>query len=360
MEYVKRILVVDDEPDNLLLFSRYLKSEGYHVLTATDGVDALEAMAAERPDLVLLDVLMPNLDGISVCRRLKADPATVVIPVVLVTTLDSKDDRVRGLDAGADEFLSKPVYKEELMARVRSLLRWREARDALEATRMAELTDTFNRYVSPKIVETILAHPETADSALKDRNTRVEAVVLFADLRGFTQMSEALPPENVVKLLNDFFTLLTEIAHSFDGTIFNMAGDSLLMGFNVPLPQHDAANRALRAAVTMQKEFEKHAVEWHKRFGVRVGLGIGINRGEVIVGNVGSPTYMNYTVIGDAVNVASRLKDRAASGETLVSQAMTHAVDIVPSEITFEGLQPVRLKGKSDLQSVYQLKEQRT
>lgn len=351
----KTILIVDDATENIALFTRYLEKEGYKVKAALDGHEALRLIIEEPPDLVLLDVIMPGIDGISLCRQLKSQVETAFIPVVLATTLDGKDDRVRGLEAGADEFLSKPVYREELMARVRSLLRWQEARDALEAARVQSLRDTFNRYVSPNLVDSILENPANAEETLKDRNTRVEASILFADLRGYTYMSDVLAPEHVVALLNDYFTLLTNVAHRFDGTIFNMAGDSLLVGYNIPLPQENPSLRAVESAISMQKEFAQRAITWREVYGANVGLGIGINSGELIVGNVGSPNYMNYTVIGDTVNVASRLQDLAQPGEILVTESLREALGPQTTKFGTQALDAVTLKGKSEPQHIYRI-----
>jgi DNA-binding response OmpR family regulator/HPt (histidine-containing phosphotransfer) domain-containing protein len=300
-----KILVVDDQPYDSLLISRYLMTEGYQVITANSGKDALALLLSEKPTLVLSDVMMPEMNGFDVCQHIKQNPETALTPVVLITSLDGQHDRIHGLQAGADEFLSKPINREELMARVRSLIRYQQTRMRLEEERQTYLKNLFKRYVSPNLVDEILQHPEqAAETFLADLQTRQEAAVMFADLRGFTAMSEMLKPKEVVSLLNVFFTMLTEVAYRYDGTVFNMAGDCLLIGFGVPFAQEDDACRALSAAAEMQQEFVALEQEWLKTYQVKVGLGIGINKGDMIVGNVGSPSYMNYTIIGDSVNVA--------------------------------------------------------
>jgi signal transduction histidine kinase/CheY-like chemotaxis protein/class 3 adenylate cyclase len=351
-----QILVVDDQPYDALLVSTFLREAGYQVLTANSGEQALAQVIHQSPAIVLSDVMMPGMNGFEVCQQIKAREESVLTPVVLITSLESQQDRIRGLQAGADEFLSKPVNREELMARVRSLLRYQQARKQLEQAHKEQLRNMFKRYISPKWVDEILEHPEKAEITLVDQENRQDAVILFADLRGFTAISEQLEPKKVVKLLNEFFTLLTEVAYSHEGTIFNMAGDCLLIGFGVPFSIPDAAPRAVTAAVEMQQAFSQIEQQWQQEYAIEVGLGIGINKGEIIVGNVGSPTYMNYTVIGDTVNVASRLVGLAKAGEIIISKTVFQAIAEYQAIVAkIEHLPPVNLKGKSQAQQIYKI-----
>lgn len=347
------VLLVDDQEDTRLLISRQLALAGYQVRCAASAESALRCIAERVPDVVLLDVVMQGMNGIDLCRRLKADPATLSLPVVLVTGLHQPSDRVAGIEAGADDFLTKPVDRAELLARVGSLMRLQEARTALEAARLAievqrreQVQRTFERYVSPKLVKAILAG-ELEPEGLLSRQTRVDAVALFVDLRGFTRMSELLDTDTLVALLNEFFTLATESVHDHEGTVFNMAGDSLLAGFGVPLAQIDAAWRALDAVQTMQRRFTAIAQRWRGRYGVQAGMGAGIDCGPMIVGNVGSPTYMCYTMIGDAVNVAARLMQVAGSGETLVTATVMQRAQGHPALGRAALLEDLMLRGKS-------------
>lgn len=229
------VLVGDDQDDNRALIVRYLTQAGYAVRQATNGAEAPAAIAFEKPDMILMDVIMPGMNGFEVCHKLKADPETLDVPLVLITGLHSEQDRVAGIDTGVDDFLSKPVYAEELVARVRSLMRLTEARKALEGARLAREIEQrqwihrmFERYVSPKLVKEILDQGDSGKHPL-DRLSGLEVVALFADLRGFTCIAEKLEPSKVVELLNDFFTLITSVAYDYEGTVFNMAGDSLLV-----------------------------------------------------------------------------------------------------------------------------------
>src|SRR5258706_7566682 len=339
---------------NRLLLTRYLQAEGYTVECAANGEEALARLGRyPPPSLVLLDVVMSGIDGFEVCSRIKADAQLIEIPVVLVTSLDSREDRVRGIRAGADDFLSRPVYREELLARVRSLHRLAQARRELEHQKVVReiekhehLRRTFERYVPAKLVDILLASREGVEATLLKR-ARSEAVALFADMRGLTRMSEALPADAVVALLNEFFDMLTHVAHAHEGTVFNMSGDGLLVGFNVPVAQRDAGVRALRAACRMQQEFGAIAERWKERHAIDVALGIGISRGDVVVGNVGSARYMNYTMIGDTVNIAARLCERAGQNEVLVAGSVLESVADQLPRGAFETLDPFQLKGRS-------------
>ena len=353
------VLVVDDQEDNRALIVRYLSQAGHQVRQASNGNEALASIAFAKPDVILMDVIMPGASGFEICQKLKADPETLDIPLVLITGLQRRDDRVAGIEAGADDFLSKPVYPEELVARVRSLMRLSEARRALEEARLAREIEQrqwihrmFERYVSPKLVKEILDEGNQRENPL-DRLSRLEVVALFADMRGFTSIAEKLEPSKVVELLNDFFSLITAVAYEHEGTVFNMAGDSLLIGFGVPLPQADSAERAVRAACAMIRRFQSHVANWQSTYDIKVGLGIGISRGEAIAGNVGSPTYMNYTIIGDAVNVAARLMQNAKANEILISEPVFNQLGSPAEGLRLEPLPPMTFKGKSAPLPVY-------
>ncbi len=351
----KKILIVDDQPYETLIIGNYLVEENYQVITANSGLDALDKIMINQPDMVLLDVMMPGMDGFEVCRRIKNDPQSVLMPVVLITALEGQSDRIEGIKAGADEFLSKPINREELLARVRSLLRYQQARKALESAHHEQLTNMFKRYISPALVDKILVNPEKAELALTNKRNRQDAVVLFADLRGFTALSESLQPLEVVSLLNDFFSMLTRVAYRHEGTIFNMAGDCLLIGFGVPFSVNYPTRKAIQAALEMQQEFAEIQVNWRQKYHGEVGLGIGVNKGDMIVGNVGSPNYMNYTVIGDTVNVASRLTNIASKDKIIISKSVYLALQDWDKKPPIIAGESVNLKGKAQAQQIYQI-----
>jgi class 3 adenylate cyclase len=357
-----RVLVVDDDPDMAAFLARLLEAEGMAAETVYSGDAAMVNVMANPPDLLLLDVMMPGVDGFEVCERLKADPSTAMIPIVLVTALEDHDSRVRGIDAGADDFLSKPVRREELVARVKTLRRLHATRRELEARRLAAevqrkeaLRRTFSRYISPRLADRILSEAEDGTPFQNDAQ-RVRVVALFADLRGFTRLTESTQVDEVVALLNEYFSVITDAAYRHDGTIFSMAGDSLLVGFNVPFPQADAAARAWRTAHDMVAGFASALKRWTASGGTPTGMGIGIASGEAILGNIGSPHYMSHTIIGDAVNIAARLVQAAKPREVLVSGSVHEAIrELLPRDAAVSH-DRVALRGKTGTTDVYSIR----
>jgi adenylate cyclase len=250
---------------------------------------------------------------------------------------------------------------ESLRTRIEALVRSgavrrRAAAAQLEAEikrREEVLRCTFRRYVSPRLADKILEDAQLRESLLSATEVRTHAVVLFADLRGFTGLSERLEPQQVVPLLNEYFSLLTDITFRYDGTVFNMAGDCLMLAFGVPFEQPDSPTRAVRAAQEMLDGFARLADTWKARYEIEAGLGIGINEGDVVAGNVGSPAYMSYTIIGDTVNVASRLCQRARSGEMLFSSSFKRSLDAQGLDVGATALPPMQLRGRTTPIDIY-------
>ena len=357
-----RVLVVDDDPDMAGFLARLLTQQGMQADTAVDGDEALRKIAAAAPDLVLLDVMLPALSGFDLCRQLKANEATALVPVILVTALEDQESRVRGIEAGADDFLSKPVRREELIARVKTLRRLHETRKELEGRRLAAeveqkeaIRKAFSRYLSPRLAERVLRE-SSGQEVFRNLSDRAGVVALFADLRGFTRLSETVPVSSIVPMLNQFFTVLTEAAHEHEGTVFSMAGDSLLVGFNVPVPQPDATERAVTAGRAMIQRFAPVAASWLAQHDLQVGIGVGIEAGEVVVGNVGAPSFVSYTIIGDAVNVAARLMQTAAANEILIGPRASLSLHKLLGRTTALERREVALKGKAVPLEVVSLK----
>jgi class 3 adenylate cyclase len=357
-----RVLVVDDDPDMARFLGQLLEHEGMTVERLSDGESAARRILASPPDMVLLDVVLPGCDGFEICERLKSRAETALVPVILVTALEDHESRVRGIQAGADDFLSKPVRREELLARVQTLRRLHETRRELEARRLdAEvqrkeaIRKAFSRYVSPSLADRIVGELASEKEAFGDAH-RVHVVALFADLRGFTRLTESVEVGEVVGMLNEYFTVITEAAYRNEGTIFSMAGDSLLVGFNVPFPQPDAAVRAWRTAQDMVASFAPVLTRWTRRGGMPTGIGLGIASGEAIVGNIGSPHYMSYTVIGDAINTAARLTQMASAGEVLVSGAVQEAIRAAVPAARLAPRGDLALRGKAEAIPVYSIR----
>jgi len=352
---VFRVLVVDDDPDMARLLVKMLVQQGMQAEVAADGHAALAMIAAAPPDLVLLDVQMPGPSGFDVCRELKSQEATALLPVVLITALEDHDSRVRGIEAGADDFLSKPVRREEMIARVKTLRRLHETRKELEGRRLAaevqrkdEIRKAFARYISPRLAERVLRESRGSEEVFRNLSNRAAVVALFADLRGFTRLSESVPVSSIVPMLNEFFTELTAAAHDNEGTVFSMAGDSLLVGFNVPVPQTDATGRAVATGRAMIQRFAPVAARWQAEHGVSTGIGVGIEAGEVVVGNVGAPSFMSYTIIGDPVNVAARLMQRAEPNEILIGPRASLSLQSMLGGAAPVDRRSVSLKGKAE------------
>ena len=343
-----------------LLLARMLIKEGMAVDTLFDGDAALAHVMTSAPDLILLDVILPGLSGFEICERLKADDSTALIPIVLVTALEDTPSRIRGIEAGADDFLSKPVKAEELIARVKSLRRLHETRRELESRRLAAevqrketIRKAFSRYISPRLAERIITDLGNGGLPFQSHAQRISVVAMFADLRGFTRITETTEVDEVVGMLNEYFAVLTEAAYRHDGTIFSMAGDCLLVGFNVPFPQVDASVRAWRTAQDMIESFAPVLAGWKRRGDIQTGVGIGIASGEAIIGNVGSPHHMSYTIIGDAVNTAARLTQMAKAGELLISGTVYDEIESLLPANRVSARGKVALRGKSEPTPVY-------
>lgn len=348
-----RALFVGDLSDTHGLLERLLEGSDIAIDDVVQHEQVLARVAQRMPDIIVF-ALDHDLDMlVETCRALKANPATVLLPLLVLAR--STRQRMAVFDAGFDDLLSHNVKREELLIRVHALMRASAARRQLAAEQLAEevkqreqIRAAFRRYISPKLADRILENPDLRDSVFSGSNTRAHAAVMFADMRGFTSISERLPPAQVVELLNEFFASLTNITFQYDGTVFNMAGDSLMVGFGVPVEQSDGAQRAILAAQQMLEKFSALADMWKERYNIETGLGIGINVGEVIAGNVGSPAYMNYTIIGDTVNVASRLGQRARAGEMLFSEAVKKSLDETGFDVAALALPPLVLRGRTN------------
>jgi class 3 adenylate cyclase len=342
------VMMVDDDPLLIDLTQAFLKDAGYRrVLATTDASGAVAMLLRELPDVLLLDLNMPVVSGFEVLAAMRNDPVLKHIPTVVLTSADDAATKLRALDLGATDFLRKPVDPSELALRLRNTLAAKAHREALRKT--------FVRYVSPRLAEGII---NDAAAPFAAQPQRADVVALFADLRSFTRITETLDVELVVDMLNEYFSVLTDAAYRNDGTIFNMAGDCLLVGFNVPFAQPDAAQRAWRTAEEMLARVGAVAAGWSARHGIETGVGIGVCRGPAVIGNVGSAHYMSYTMIGNAVNAAARLMQMAQMGEALVSGDFYLAVrDLIPAGCV-QAFGPVALRGKSEPIAVYSIRPQ--
>ena len=346
-----KILVVDDTPANIKLLGDLLNARGYQVSTAVNGEEALAKVAAEKPDLVLLDVMMPGLSGYDVCRRIRSDPATELLPVVMCTSLDPHQERVKGIEAGADDFLSKPVNQPELFARVKSSLRVKALHDELallnanlekrvaEQVSEIERLARLKRFVSPRVGDLILAGE--VDDPL--RTHRREITVVFTDLRGFTAFSETAEPEEVMGVLREYHAALGRIVLAHEGTVEHFAGDGVMILFNDPLPVEQPELAAIGMALEMRSAITGLATGW-KRRGHDLGFGVGIANGYATMGAIGFDGRRDYGAIGPVTNLSARLCGEASAGQVLISQRVYGKVE---ERIEAEHIGELTLKGLS-------------
>jgi DNA-binding response OmpR family regulator len=343
-----KILVVDDTPHNLKLLGDLLAAKGYAVVTATSGPEALELVDKERPDMVLLDVVMPGMSGYEVCQKLRANPSTGLLPVVMVTALDPAQERVRGLEAGADDFLTKPLNQPELLARVRSLLRIKSLYDTVQAqaAQLSEWNRTLEqrvdeqvtqldrlsrlkRFFSPQLVDAIVAGG--AEDPLKTH--RREVTVVFLDLRGYTAFAETAEPEEVMGVLREYHAAMGRLVVAHEGTLERFAGDGMMVFFNDPVEVPNAEERAVRMALAMRDRVADLAAGWRKR-GYELDVGLGLAKGFATIGAIGFEGRWDYGAIGSVTNLAFRLCSEARPGQVLAARRVVAAVeDLVETEV---------------------------
>lgn len=351
-----RILVVDDNPTNIKILQTRLASEGYDIVTAADGEEALVAAHEQVPDLILLDIMMPRLDGIEVCRRLRSDAGFPFTPIILVTAMADTKDVVAGLEAGGDEYLTKPIDQGALVARVRSMLRIKALHDKAEglaaevgqwnaslerrvAEQVAELerVGKLRRFFSPQLAEAILSGG--ADDPLQSH--RRDITVVFCDLRGFTAFAEISEPEEVMGVLREYHAATGALILEYEGTLERFTGDGMMIFFNDPVPVPDAPERAVRMALAMRDRVGEMSRGWAAR-GYELSHGIGIAQGYATLGAIGYEGRWDYGAIGTVTNLAARLCAAAGADQVLVSQRVAASV---ASLVEVDATQALSLRG---------------
>ena len=337
-----RILIVDDNETNRDILVTRLATHGYELSQAADGEEALVAAKAQLPDLILLDVMMPKLDGFEVCRRLKGDATLPFMPIILVTAKADSKDIVTGLEAGADEYLTKPIDQLALVARVKSVLRLKELHDKVSAQaadlaawnrtleeRVVQQLDEIERisrlkrFLSPQVAELILS---SGDDRVLESHRRAITVV-FCDLRGFTPFAETSEPEEVMTVLREYHAVLGALIHQYEGTVERFAGDGVMILFNDPLPCPDPSVRAVRMAMDMRDRIAADLqAKWRKQ-GHELGFGVGVAHGYATLGRIGFEGRFDYSAIGTVVNLAARLCADAKDGQILIDSKVQAAIE---------------------------------
>jgi class 3 adenylate cyclase len=357
-----RILVVDDQRTNAEMVSGLLRNLGYDVELALSGAEALEIVKSNGPDLVISDILMPGIDGYELCRRLRANPATALLPVILVTSAEAQSERVKGVEAGADDFLAKPVNWHELFGRVKRLLHVKALQDEIKELnaqleqrvrdQLAQLErlSRMKRFFPRAVAEAIVAGGE---ELLEPHRREITAV--FLDLRGFTAFTDRADPDEVVELLREYHATLGHTVDEFGGTLEHFAGDGVMIFFNDPIEVENPAERAIRMALALQRAFNPIAEAW-ANLGHEVGLGIGIAQGDATLGVIGFEQRWEYAAIGNVPNLAARLCGAAHAGE-IVLDLQTEQDIVHIAETEFVGA--LSLRGFQQPVPAFRLKKMR-
>jgi adenylate cyclase len=351
-----RVLIADDNTANLRILRMRLTADGYDVVTAADGEEALAVTRDSGPDLILLDIMMPKVDGMEVCRRLKKEQRSSFTPIILVTAMTDAKDIVAGLEAGADEYLTKPVDHAALSARVRSMLRikalhdtvatqaeeiarWNATLERRVAEQVAELerVSRLKRFFSPQLAEAIVAGGATDPL----RPHRREISVVFLDLRGFTAFAEMSEPEEVSEVLATYHAEVGRLILEHEGTLERFTGDGMMIFFNDPVSVANPEERAVRMAEAMRARIRVLGAEWRRR-GYDLDLGMGIAKGYATIGAIGFEGRRDYAAIGSVTNLAFRLCAEASPGQILISQRIYAAVTNL---VDANEVGPLQLKG---------------
>jgi class 3 adenylate cyclase/CheY-like chemotaxis protein len=360
------ILVVDDKPENLRLLEAVLEPRGYEVEKVTSGARALEVVASTPVDIVLLDIVMPEMDGYEVCRRLRADPKSEFLPIVMITA-SGDQEKVAAIEAGADDFVAKPFDQAELLTRVQSLLRIKQYHDTIEG-QAAELSEwnqklaqrvqeqvaqlerlnRLRRFLSPQLASLVMS---SGDHSFLESH-RKEITVVFCDLGGFTAFAETVEPEDVMLVLNQYHAALGDLIHRFEGTLERFTGDGLMVFFNDPIPCPDAPQRAVRMAVAMRGRIAQLAEQW-SRMGYDLSFSVGIAQGHATLGQIGFEGRSDYAAIGSVTNLAERLCGEAGAEQILVSQRVHAAAEDI---VTAEPIGELTLRGFSRPTKVYNVR----
>jgi adenylate cyclase len=330
---VAKILVVDDVPENVRLLEAVLAPRGYEVVGAHEGAEALSLVESEKPDLILLDVVMPGMDGYAVCERLRENEETSVLPVIMVTS-SIGPEKTKAIEAGADDFIPKPFNHEELLTRVRSLLRIKRYHDTIkelnqtleqrveEQVQELERLGQLRRFLSPQLADAIVRSGD--DSIL--RSHRRELAMIFADLRGWTSFVDSVEPEELLRVLREFHDVVGGLVKQFNATVGFLEGDGVQLFFNDPIEIPDYALQAVRMGCALREEMAELTPRWRKR-GYDLDFGAGIALGYATCGEVGFEGRSDYAAIGAVTNLASRLADEASGGQILIAQRLYAEVE---------------------------------
>jgi adenylate cyclase len=361
-----RILVVDDIPDNVTMLTAHLASKGYKTLKAFNGIQALRIAVKELPDLIMLDVNMPQLSGLDICAQLKQREETENIPIILVTAHSDAEDIVRGFEVGADDYLIKPYNYLEMLARVRSMLRIRESQAQLRTANQQldelnhnleaqvqqqvqelERVNRLRRFFSPQIVESIVS--ENSEEMLKEHSREIS--VVFLDLRRFTPFAEQNTPQTVIQTVRSLHHIVGPIIFSYGGTLERFTGDGMMVFLGDPKPMEDHAEKAVLMCIEIREAVRKLSAKWAEE-GHDLKLGLGVATGVACMGSIGFEGRLDYAAIGTVTNLSARLCGKAAGEQILIDQA---TVDQLPDSIKISPFGEVSLRGFAQAHKTFEV-----
>jgi class 3 adenylate cyclase/CheY-like chemotaxis protein len=364
------VLAVDDQPTNLRLLDAVLTPRGHRVITASSGAEALELLETEDVDLVLLDILMPEMDGHEVCRRIRSAAATEFLPVVMITASGS-EQRLAALESGADDFVTKPFDQSELLARVASLARIKRYHDTIrrQADELTEWNTELESRVARQVAELERTNrlrrflsPQLADLVVSDENLlqshRREIVVVFTDLRNFTPFAEHSEPEEVMGVLGEYHRAIGSLVHAYGGTLERFTGDGIMVFFNDPITCDDPAERAVRMALELRDAVKVLSAQWLRR-GHDLPVGIGIAQGFATLGRIGFEGRFDYAAIGSVTNLAARLCSDAGPWQVLVTDRVLAATEHVSVSEMVGDMQPKGFSRSVRVHNITALKKDR-
>lgn len=347
-EQASTVLVVDDREDTRLLLREFLHIEGYRVIEASNADDAVELALAEKPSVILMDIMMPGRDGLSAIQDIRASDA--LVGIIVLTAFSTEQYAIRALQVGADDYMHKPFEMPELRARVGAVLD--RCRLRQENRRLQDrLNAILEHYMPGPVAQRLIDAPEMPSLG----GERQTITILFADLRGFTNFTAATPPEELIQYLNAYLSVAAETILEYGGTVDKFLGDGVMAVFNAPLPDRNHLFNAVLAAVQIHERVERMCAE--NNHPIRLQFGIGIHTGEAIVGNIGTASLMNYTAVGDSVNMAKRLEECAKAGQTIVSRTVLEALG---DRLEVKSLEPVRIKGLAEPEPVFEIQRLRS
>ncbi len=315
------ILVIDDNDINRDLLSRYLEQQDHSVMVAENGYEALKMVKTNTFDLILLDIIMPKINGLQVLQKIKSNDTWRDIPVIMISSLGEMDSVIRCIEMGADDYLTKPFNSVLLKARINSSLKKKQLHD-LEKDQRRILKETFGKYVAQEVRDEVLLGRIPIDGELKD------VTVLFADLRNFTPFTESTPPKEVVRILNGYFTEMAPAISRHHGSLLRVVGDEIFAVFGAPLYLKDHPRHSVETALEMRRLLLVVNDKLEQQGYSPLKHGVGIHSGPVVAANIGSPDRLVYDLVGETVNLASRIQDitKPFSADIIISSVTRAAL----------------------------------